>query len=85
MEQLAKDLKEIKRNNQVFIAIQGHSTDNEEFDSWCEANTPDGLIPSSWVDSDGIRRIYVTQPIMADYQRLELIDGKWVLKTDVPF
>ena len=51
-----------------------------------EANTPDGLIPDSWVDDTGIRHAVIWD-VGGDtnYMRIELRDGSWEIIDELPF
>ena len=47
-------------------------------EAW-EANTPDGLIPNSWVDDNGVRHAVIKEAGMPDRCRLRKINGEWKL------
>jgi len=50
-----------------------------------EANTPDGLIPNSWVGDDGTRHAVIWTTGLPIYMRLKQVNGKWKLINDAPF
>jgi hypothetical protein len=57
----------------------------QQFGDWAEANTPDGLIPDSWVDDAGIRHAVIWDLSDKQTMRIELRDGSWEIINDLPF
>lgn len=58
-----------------------------------EANTPNGLIPDSWVKEGRCEKcgrvdavhIYPRGDELPDYMKLEKVDGKWEIIENAPF
>ena len=59
----------------------------QDFVEWNypQANTPDGLVPDSWVDDKGIRHAVIWETGKTEYMRLEKKNNKWELIQGVPF
>jgi len=52
---------------------------------WQEANTPDGMIPDSWVDEKGIRHCVIWDLSYPDHCRVIKVNDKWELVENAPF
>lgn len=76
-------LKEFKTilNDKPKVSMPEHVTDHDEFPDEPEANTPDGLIPGSWLKEDGTRQIIVWD---LDFEkRYKLVDNHILVEQEV--
>lgn len=75
-------LKEFKTilDTKPKVKAPEHVTDHDEFPDEPEANTPDGLVPNSYMEN-GIRKVIVWD--LDEETRYKLIDGKVLLKEQV--
>jgi hypothetical protein len=65
--------------NQVKPEIDMPMRTRSLFGSDIEANTPDGRVPNSWIDENGVRKATIWETGLPERCRLVKKKGKWTL------